>query len=46
MDPHLINLETGTVFEAGFFEPLLNFGDYNFEPVNNAEILNWPINLN
>jgi hypothetical protein len=46
MDPHLMSLETGTVFEPNFFYTLSNLVDCDFEPVSNAEILKWPINLN
>lgn len=46
MDPHLINLETGAYFEPNFFYSLSDLTDCDFEPLNDAEIVSWPINLN
>ena len=46
MDPHLTTLETGALPGENFFFIMSNLGGWDFEPANNAEILDWPINLN
>ena len=54
MDPHLINLETGTFFETGFWRSLtgLNIDQIDFDilphitPEINLEVLGMPISLN
>jgi hypothetical protein len=51
MDPHLINLEAGNIFETGF---LKSSDDLDFAAFENLEgmlpavsgLLDWPISLN
>jgi hypothetical protein len=55
MDPHLVNIETGTFLEPGIYYSLSDLTIYQIEiylqsvsctPGTNPEILSWPISLN